>query len=69
MCRWLAYTGSPIHMGSLVLKPENSLINQSRDARESISVLNGDGFGIGWYEALPEPGQFRDILPAWNDSN
>jgi len=56
-------------MSSLILKPENSLINQSHDARESISTLNGDGFGIGWYDSRPEPGQFRDILPAWNDSN
>ncbi len=69
MCRWLAYSGSPIHMSSLILKPENSLINQSHSASESISALNGDGFGVGWYHSLPEPGQFRDILPAWNDSN
>ena len=69
MCRWLAYSGFPIHMSSLILKPENSLINQSHDARESLSVLNGDGFGVGWYDSRPEPGQVRDTLPAWNDSN
>ncbi|MEQ8194928.1 MAG: class II glutamine amidotransferase, partial [Rhodospirillales bacterium] len=69
MCRWLAYSGSPIFLSSLILKPENSLINQSRFATESISTLNGDGFGIGWYDARPEPGQFRDIQPAWNDTN
>jgi glutamine amidotransferase len=30
---------------------------------------NGDGFGIGWYDAMPEPGVFRSIEPAWNDQN
>ncbi len=69
MCRWLAYCGSPIYLESLILKPENSLIHQSRHALQSVSVTNGDGFGVGWYGDRPEPGVFRDIQPAWNDEN
>jgi len=69
MCRWLAYSGPPLYLNTLIFKPENSLINQSRRALQSVSMTNADGFGIGWYDTRPEPGQFRDILPAWNDSN
>jgi predicted glutamine amidotransferase len=30
---------------------------------------NGDGFGVGWYGALPTPGVFHSTEPAWNDKN
>lgn len=69
MCRWLAYSGPPIYLDSLILRPEHSLIAQSRRAFMSASVTNGDGFGIGWYGERPEPGLFRDTRPAWNDEN
>jgi glutamine amidotransferase len=69
MCRWLAYTGPGIYLDSLIFEPENSLIHQSRRALRSVSTTNGDGFGIGWYDSRPEPGQFRDTLPAWADEN
>jgi predicted glutamine amidotransferase len=69
MCRWLAYAGPSIHLDSLLLRPENSLIKQSLDAHESISAVNADGFGIGWYGGRGHPGVFKDVLPAWNDSN
>ncbi len=69
MCRWLAYLGQPIFLSELLFEPENSLIDQSLHARESISTTNGDGFGIGWYAHRSEPGVFRDVLPAWNDEN
>ena len=46
-----------------------SLIEQSHGARKSKSVVNGDGFGLGWYAEQAEPGLFRDILPAWSDEN
>jgi len=68
MCRWIAYAGQPIYLESLVLTPEYSLIRQSLSAREG-NTTNGDGFGIGWYGELPEPGLFKDTLPAWNDEN
>ncbi len=69
MCRWLAYLGAPIFLSRLLFEPENSLIDQSLHARESVATTNGDGFGIGWYDARPHPGVFRDVLPAWNDEN
>ena len=69
MCRWLAYSGPPIFLDTVLFKPENSLIRQSLQARESRSVTNGDGFGVGWYGHHDKPGLFRDIHPAWNDEN
>ncbi|WP_417831439.1 class II glutamine amidotransferase [Terasakiella sp.] len=69
MCRWLAYCGDPIFLDSLLFDTENSLIEQSLHARKSVSAINGDGFGVGWYGDRQTPGLFRDILPAWNDSN
>jgi glutamine amidotransferase len=30
---------------------------------------NGDGFGVGWYDARGRAGLFRSIRPAWNDFN
>lgn len=69
MCRWLAYTGAPVAMEELILKPENSLIEQSYSCREGAEPTNGDGFGVGWYGEDSEPGIFRSIEPAWNDRN
>ncbi|TAD88807.1 MAG: class II glutamine amidotransferase [Alphaproteobacteria bacterium] len=69
MCRWLAYSGRPIPMDTLLFKPGNSLIRQSLSAQRSIVPTNGDGFGLGWYGDLPYPGLFRDTMPAWNDAN
>lgn len=69
MCRWIAYSGVPIFLGELIAEPENSLLMQSLHAREAKAETNGDGFGVGWYAHRPEPGHFREILPAWNDEN
>ncbi len=69
MCRWLAYSGLPVSMDTLLFQPQNSLIRQSLSAQRSIVPTNGDGFGLGWYADLPHPGVFRDMMPAWNDSN
>jgi predicted glutamine amidotransferase len=70
MCRWLAYSGSPILIEELLYKPEHSLIDQSRHARLGVDTTNGDGFGVGWYgpDARP-PAVFHSIEPAWNDRN
>ncbi|MCK5448545.1 MAG: class II glutamine amidotransferase [Gemmatimonadetes bacterium] len=68
MCRWLAYSGAPIQLDDLLLKPERSLIEQSREARSG-ATTNGDGFGIGWYSEGDVPGLFKDVRPAWNDAN
>ena len=71
MCRFVAYIGSPIIIDELLIKPENSLVNQSYDAEEMSQPLNGDGFGLGWYrkQIRPSPGLFRSITPAWNNQN
>ncbi|MEO3428705.1 class II glutamine amidotransferase [Pelagibius sp. CAU 1746] len=69
MCRWLAYTGAPVFLEDLICKPVHSLIEQSLCATEAKSPTNGDGFGIGWYGERPEPGLYREVLPAWNDPN
>ena len=69
MCRWLAYTGSPILLTDVLYTPAHSLIDQSLHSRLGAETTNGDGFGIGWYDAAPAPGVFRSIEPAWNDQN
>ena len=69
MCRWLAYSGSPVLLEELLLKPKHSLIDQSLHSRLGAETTNGDGFGIGWYGVGDTPGVFHSIEPAWNDRN
>ena len=69
MCRWLAYTGSPVLLTEILYTPVHSLIDQSLHSRLGAETTNGDGFGVGWYDATPVPGVFRSIEPAWNDAN
>ncbi len=69
MCRWIAYSGTPIYLHEAIFEPEHSLIDQSLRAKSSETTTNGDGFGIGWYNDREFPGVFRDVRPAWNDSN
>ena len=69
MCRWLAYTGSPILVKDVLYTPAHSLIDQSLHSKLGAETTNGDGFGIGWYDAAPAPGVFRSVEPAWNDAN
>jgi len=69
MCRWLAYSGSPVLLHDLLYKPENSLVVQSRHSRLGVEPVNGDGFGIGWDAGQNEPGIYHCTEPAWNDRN
>ena len=69
MCRWLAYSGSPVLLEELLLKPAHSLVDQSLHSRLGATTTNGDGFGIGWYGAEDTPGVFHSVEPAWNDHN
>lgn len=69
MCRWAAYRGNPLYLEELVSSPAHSLIEQSHCASRAKTATNGDGFGIAWYGDRPEPGRYRDILPAWSDCN
>jgi glutamine amidotransferase len=69
MCRWLAYSGSPVRIEELLYKPEHSLIDQSLHSKLGAETTNGDGFGIGWYGVGETPGVFHSVEPAWNDWN
>ncbi|KAI8475320.1 MAG: nucleophile aminohydrolase [Monoraphidium minutum] len=82
----MAYIGHPMLVADVVLWPDRSIIKQSYDARERLQDpslpfhlgfgnLNGDGFGIGWFnteerrEQDPSPCMFKSITPAWNNEN
>ena len=81
MCRWITLiSAEPVSLSDVVIAPVNSLLQQSRDASFhpgngllNNSVMNGDGFGIGWYhtnvaicpsmDAGPSADGTRDITP------
>ena len=69
MCRWLAYSGAPVRLEELLFKPKNSLVMQSMHSQLGATTVNGDGFGIGWYDDQGRPGAYRSTEPAWNDRN
>jgi glutamine amidotransferase len=70
MCRWLAYTGNPVHLETLLFRAHHSLIDQSLHSRLGATTTNGDGFGIGWYQQPYDlPFRYRSVSPAWNDHN
>ena len=69
MCRWLAYSGSPILLETLIYRPKHSLIDQSLHARLGPHTTNGDGFGIGWYGESGVPALYKGVDPIWNDRN
>ena len=70
MCRWIAYRGAPVALEQYVTAPAHSLLVQSLKALESLGSTNGDGFGLGWYDAQDrKPGLYREVRPAWSDEN
>ncbi|MER6347233.1 class II glutamine amidotransferase [Streptomyces sp. NPDC001595] len=72
MCRWLAYSGTPVLLETILYRPAHSLIDQSLHARMGVETTNGDGFGVGWYETddgTRTPAVFRETGPAWSDRN
>ncbi len=69
MCRWLAYSGSPVLIEDLLYKPQHSLIDQSLHSQLGAETTNGDGFGVGWFGVGQTPGVFHSVEPAWNDRN
>ncbi|MDN7718700.1 class II glutamine amidotransferase [Burkholderia gladioli] len=70
MCRWLAYSGNPIPLETVLFRTRHSLIDQSLHSRLGATTTNGDGFGIGWYGRPEEiPFRYRSVHPAWNDRN
>lgn len=69
MCRWLAYSGTPVLLADVLFTPIRSFIDQSRRSRLSDEITNGDGFGIGWYDDQETAGVFRSTEPAWGNTN
>ena len=70
MCRWIAYSGTPVLLSHILFDPKHSLIDQSLHSRMGVETTNGDGFGIGWYaDELATPAVLRDVGPAWNNQN
>ncbi len=72
MCRILAYIGPELPLESLLLQPENSLINQSLDPElHPLLQLAGWGFGA-WSAHLLKPDApfvYRRPVPAFYDDN
>jgi glutamine amidotransferase len=71
MCRLMLYMGRSVLLTDLLVRPPNSLINQSVHCRSDETPVNGDGFGVAWYvpEITPEPGIFKSLTPAWSNNN
>ncbi|MEU9083587.1 class II glutamine amidotransferase [Streptomyces sp. NPDC048357] len=70
MCRWLAYSGTPMLLDTILYKPAHSLIDQSLHSKLGVETTNGDGFGVGWYtDDIETPALLRDVGPAWNNRN
>uniref|UniRef100_A0AAU2JZS1 Class II glutamine amidotransferase n=1 Tax=Streptomyces sp. NBC_00049 TaxID=2903617 RepID=A0AAU2JZS1_9ACTN len=70
MCRWLAYSGTPMLLDTILYKPAHSLIDQSLHSKLGVETTNGDGFGVGWYTGdIESPALLRDVGPAWNNRN
>ena len=71
MCRWNAYVGQPLVLGELLFRTQHGLIDESLHSRMGAETTNGDGFGVGWYDAddRTTPARYRSVNPAWNDAN
>jgi len=69
VCRWLAYSGTPLLIEQMLYQGTHSLIDQSLHSRMGAETTNGDGFGVGWYGVGKTPGVFHCTEPAWNDRN
>ncbi|KAI3484324.1 hypothetical protein L1887_52637 [Cichorium endivia] len=68
----------PIQLCHLVTRPAHSIINQAFDSRlrlDATRAVNGDGFGVGWYDSTRDaelgdaPCIFTSVTPAWNNQN
>lgn len=69
MCRWAVYIGSPIYPEDVISLPGHLLGRQSQGTQRCLTPVNADGFGLAWYGERPESGLYRDIIPAWSDSD
>ncbi|KAF8922604.1 nucleophile aminohydrolase [Mucidula mucida] len=79
MCRFVIYKGTaPVQLSHLLTRPCHSIINQAFDSRLRLDhrrPMNGDGFGVGWYDSVydeelgSQPCIFTSVTPAWNNVN
>ncbi|KAI0322656.1 N-terminal nucleophile aminohydrolase [Amylostereum chailletii] len=78
MCRLVIYKGKPVQLSHLFTRPAHSIINQAFDSRLRVDhrrPINGDGFGVGWYDTVydeelgSQPCIFTSVTPAWNNIN
>lgn len=78
MCRWVAYKGRPILVSHLVSDPNNSLVRQTLSLEGYMPgehaprhPVDGDGFGLGWYDhsISAEPARIAFADPAWSNPN
>ncbi|MFG3281629.1 ergothioneine biosynthesis protein EgtC [Streptomyces sp. NPDC048111] len=71
MCRHLAYTGDPLSLGEVLVRPAHGLHRQSwAPRRQRYGTVNADGFGVGWYTGGdPVPARYRRSGPIWADLN
>ncbi len=69
MSRIAAYQGPAIPIENIVIQPTHSLLEQSQSASEAKLTVNGDGFGIAWFNEDGQLGLYKDVLPAWSDGN
>jgi predicted glutamine amidotransferase len=51
VCRWVAYSGSPVLIKELLLEPRHSLIDQSLHSRLGAETTNGDGESSGVFHS------------------
>jgi glutamine amidotransferase len=55
MCRMLGYVGEPVLLDELLIRPDNSLIHQTVNAR-MLAMLNLAGFGLAaWNDHMANP--------------
>jgi glutamine amidotransferase len=71
MCRHFAWLGRPRTLAALVLEPPNGLLTQSyRPRRQQHGLLNGDGWGVGFYPPdSGTPARWRSNRPLWSDAS
>ena len=69
MCRWMAWIGQAVPIEELLFNAQHGIVDQSLHARMGAEPTNGDGFGLGWYDADGSPAVYRSIAPAWGDPN
>ncbi|MFD3515603.1 ergothioneine biosynthesis protein EgtC [Streptomyces sp. NPDC058657] len=71
MCRHLAYVGTELSLGDVLVSPAHGLYRQAWAPRlQRYGTVNADGFGAGWYAgADPVPARYRRSGPMWADAN